>query len=322
MALSLQWKPFHFRLRRPLRTAKKVLEQRQGWLLRLEDPRIGLGWGEVSPLAPEGLRQCLPWLEALGTSPQRVALEQVISDGPLAVGFALGAALAELDGLVGANSGMDWLPAPVSAQLLPVGRPVIAALECALADGFNRCQPFTLKWKVAAADDGLERRLLLRILEMLPEGAKLRLDANGGWDRRTAQAWVQMLLNTPALQWLEQPLQDQDLQGLRALNQQLPVALDESLGSTPELRQGWLGWQVRRPLVDGDPRPLLQELMHGAPQRMISTAFETGIGARWVHHLAALQFKGPTPAAPGLAPGWCGDEPLFSSDPEEVWAVA
>ncbi|MFL0768874.1 MAG: o-succinylbenzoate synthase [Prochlorococcus sp.] len=326
MALSMHWKPFGFRLRRPLQTSKTLLEQRQGWLLRLEDPSTGLGWGEVSPLDPEGLPHCLAWLEALGSAPQRADLEQVISQGPAPVGFALGAALAELDGLVGEKSRLGWLPAPASAKLLPAGEPVLDALECALegalADGFPVSQPLTLKWKVAAAADGLERRLLLRILEMLPETAQLRLDANGGWDRSQAQAWVQLLLNVPALQWLEQPLQNQDLQGLRALSRQLPVALDESLCSTPELRQSWLGWQVRRPLVDGDPRPLLQELTHGAPQRMISTAFETGIGARWIHHLAALQVRGPTPAAPGLAPGWCGDGPLFSSDPAEVWEAA
>ena len=38
----------------------------------------------------------------------------------------------------------------------------------------------TLKWKVAAAADGLERRLLERLLDWLPADARLRLDANGG----------------------------------------------------------------------------------------------------------------------------------------------
>ena len=73
------------------------------------------------------------------------------------------------------------------------------------------------------------------------------------------------------------------------------------------------------PAVDGDPRPLLRDLQEGVPQRMVSTAFETGIGRRWLHHLAALQIQGPTPAAPGLAPGWCPAGPLFSDDPQVVW---
>ena len=60
----------------------------------------------------------------------------------------------------------------------------------------------------------------------------------------------------------------------------------------------------------------------GLPQRMLSTAFETGIGRRWLEHLAGLQAQGPTPTAPGLAPGWTPSGPLFSTDPEQVWAAA
>jgi O-succinylbenzoate synthase len=85
------------------------------------------------------------------------------------------------------------------------------------------------------------------------------------------------------------------------------------------LREQWLGWQVRRPTVDGDPRPLLRAFQDGMAYRMVSTAFETGIGRRWLHHLAALQWVGPTPAAPGLAPGWCPAGALFSNDPAMVW---
>ena len=55
---------------------------------------------------------------------------------------------------------------------------------------------------------------------------------------------------------------------------------------------------------------------------MLSTGFETGIGRRWLHHLAALQAEGPTPAAPGLAPGWQAVGELASADPERVWQAA
>ena len=55
---------------------------------------------------------------------------------------------------------------------------------------------------------------------------------------------------------------------------------------------------------------------------MLSTAMETGIGRRWLHHLAALQWRGPTPTAPGLAPDWQPVGPLWSDDPAEVWRAA
>jgi O-succinylbenzoate synthase len=75
-------------------------------------------------------------------------------------------------------------------------------------------------------------------------------------------------------------------------------------------------------MMEGDPRILLKELEEGVGLRVLSTTFETGIGLRWIHHLAALQQKGPTPTAPGLAPGWCPDGPLFNSDPKSVWEAA
>ena len=159
-------------------------------------------------------------------------------------------------------------------------------------------------------------------MQRLPSTARLRLDANGGWDRTTALAWMRSLVGDARFAWLEQPLAPEDRDGLESLAQQGPVALDESLNHDPRLRQTWAGWQVRRPAVDGDPRPLLRDLQEGVSHRMVSTAFETGIGRRWLHHLAALQLQGPTPAAPGLAPGSCPAGPLFSDDPQVVWEAA
>ena len=109
----------------------------------------------------------------------------------------------------------------------------------------------------------------------------------------------------------------------RSLAVRLPLALDESLPLlTPAQRAAWPGWLVRRPLQEGDPRPLLAALQTGAARQMISTAFETGIGRRWVEHLAALQADGPTAVAPGLAPGWRPDGALFAADPAQVWQAA
>ncbi len=180
----------------------------------------------------------------------------------------------------------------------------------------------TFKWKVAAGLDPEERAVLEQLLARLPHGSRLRLDANGGWDRATAQAWAERLASDPRLEWLEQPLAPADLEGLTALAALVPVALDESLRLDPGLRELWPGWQVRRPSLEGDPRPLLQALTTGTPRLMLSTAFETGIGRRFLAHLAALQQDGPTPTAPGLAPGWRPAGALFDNDPELVWAAA
>jgi O-succinylbenzoate synthase len=319
--LALETRPFSFQLPRPLQTSSGRLEAKRGWLLRLQGPDGSIGWGEAAPLEPTETPDVAAALAALGPAVERSDLERRLPALPPALAFALGAALAESDGIVGVAADGGWLAAPPPAWLLPAGEAMLAALDV-LLQGAAAAAPLTVKWKVAAAADGLERRWLERLLERLPADGRLRLDANGGWDRATAAAWAERLAREPRLEWLEQPLAADDQEGLDQLALGIPVALDESLRLQPELRNHWGGWQVRRPSQDGDPRPLLGQLRRGVPRLMLSTGFETGIGARWTAHLAALQGRGPTPVAPGLAPDWSPAGPLFDHNPQRVWAAA
>lgn len=327
--LRLAWRPYRFTLPQALLTAQGTLVERRGWLLRLEAESGALGWGEAALLPPESPEpEVLTMaLAALPRILDRPSLERRLSALPLPLQAALGLALAELDGLGGESSG-GWRPAPTSAVLLPAGAAMPEALEQALAKGERRgaalgIEPsLTFKWKVSASDPALEWSLLQALLERLPASARLRLDANGGWDRPTAWRWAERLAGDRRLEWLEQPLDPVDLEGLRALVDRLPVALDQSFRSDSTRMDDWPGWIVRRPLLEGDPRPLLQALVQGRSRWMVSTAFETGIGWRLVAHLAALQLRGPTPCAPGLAPGWRPTGGLFSGDPARVWQAA
>ncbi len=315
--LQLCWRPYRFALPQPLVTSQGAWRERSGWLLQLQGPDGALGWGEAAALPGQEalLEQAL---EQLPQSLARPDLEARLPSLPAPLACAVGLALAECDGL-GSPANGGWKPAPPSAALLPAGAAALEALKPLLeASG-----PLTLKWKVATRGDAEERRLLEQLLALLPADGRLRLDANGGWDRVTAGAWADRLQAEPRLEWLEQPLAPGDGPGLAALAARLPVALDESLRhSPPPALEHWHGWQVRRPLLEGDPRPLLAALEAGAPRLMLSTAFETGIGRRLVAHLAALQAEGPTPTAPGLAPGWQPAGPLFAADPWRVWGAA
>jgi len=323
--LELAWRPFAFRLPRQLVTAHGALAQKRGWLLRLQGADGRLGWGEAAPLEPQdpqGHGACAAAIAALGPRLERRVLEQALPELPGPLAFALGLALAELDGL-GSPAQGGWLDAPPSAELLPAGAAALMALDALLQKRppSQGTPPFTVKWKVAAGADAEERAVLEQLLARLPAGWKLRLDANGGWDRPTAFSWAERLAGDPRLNWLEQPLSVADPEGLQRLAALVPVALDESLMADPALAQRWSGWQVRRPASEGDPRPLLAALQAGTPNLGLSTAFETGIGRRLLAHLAALQAQGPTPTAPGLAPGWRPQGELFAADPEQVWAA-
>lgn len=322
--LQLHWRPYRFALPRRLITSRGALLERSGWLLRLQAPDGSLGWGEAAaPLLVDPPPALAAAVAALPPALARPVLEREIPSLPEPLACALGMALAELDGCGAATEG-GWRQAPRSAWLLPAGETVLSELDQLLGgEAAQSDAPFTFKWKVAALPDSIERELLEALLRRLPAAAQLRLDANGGWDVATAHRWVDRLLEEPRLQWLEQPLAPQELGALEQLASRIPVALDESVPHLqPQQRAVWPGWLVRRPLQEADPRPLLKELQAGLPRQMISTSFETGIGRRFVEHLAALQAQGPTPAAPGFAPGWRPDGALFASDPERVWEAA
>jgi O-succinylbenzoate synthase len=322
--LQLSWRPYRFVLPRSLITSRGALVERSGWLLRLEASDGALGWGEAAaPLFGQASPSLTSTLLALPSVLTRDALEHKLPQLPAALACALGMALAELDGC-GASAQGGWLQAPESAWLLPAGELALVELDRVVAELRGRAaQPLTLKWKVAAAADHEERSVLELLLQRLPGSAQLRLDANGGWDVATAHRWADRLVVEPRLQWLEQPLAPAAWSELERLAVRVPVALDESLPYLlPQQLAAWSGWLVRRPLQEGDPRPLLQQLKSGLPRQMVSTAFETGIGRRFVEHLAALQVYGPTPVAPGFAPGWQPDAELFAAAPERVWEAA
>ncbi len=322
MQINLVFKPFSFKLLRPIQTSKGILKKKKGWLLRLQNNSGKLGWGEISPLSELEFRKCEKILGHFENYYSRKSLEDNLSLKlwPGSLRFGIGAALAEMDDLISENSFQEWLKVSSSAILLPNDESLLLqTIDSNLKDHQKFKQNLTFKWKVTTKSNKKELALLKRILSKLPPNAKLRIDANGGWSRNQANEWANHLHGENRLEWLEQPLEVHDLNGLHKLAKKIPVALDESLLHDSSLRKTWGGWQIRRPLIEGDPRQLLKELAKNNSFKAISTSFETGIGRRWVEHIAALQQISNTPTQPGLAPNWCSNSQLFSNKPQVVW---
>ncbi|WP_320663393.1 o-succinylbenzoate synthase [Prochlorococcus sp. MIT 1223] len=319
MNLSLQIKPFAFSLKRPLQTAQGILANKEGWLLKVTNSSGKCGWGEVSPIDSQEIKQCKTILDSISKCADRDVLEESITKGPGALGFGLGSALADLDEAMRSGPAQCWLPPPQSAILLRSGKSFLKDLESYLEHSYKRKEVLTFKLKVAIKPNDIERTMISKVLERLPMNYRLRLDANSGWDRCQALEWANYFLNDVRLEWIEQPLHTDDIKGLMDLAKIIPIALDESLIKYPALRKNWKSWQIRHPTLEGDPRVLLKSLQDGKTNIAISTAFETGIGRRWVNHLAAIQQTTQTPTAPGLAPGWLPSSNLFSHNPKIVW---
>ena len=323
MKLLIDTKPFSFRFTQKLITARGVFHKKTGMLIKLKDSKGKCGWGEVSPFDSIELNECKQILNQIGKECTKNLLESNLSKFPSSLAFGLGASLSELDNLNDNKMNFERLVTPEPSYLLPTNSDPIDSLIKFIKKSTSTKSSYSIKWKVSNQQNIFnEKKMLKDILDLLPKNFKLRIDPNGSWSRQKAKEWVDELKNETRLEWIEQPLPAQDIEGLYALADQIPIALDESLVEFPYLRKAWKSWQIRRPALDGDPRALLKEINQESNYIVISTAFETGIGRRWINYLAAMQAKGTHPSAPGLAPGWRPQGELFSNNPKSVWEAA
>ena len=323
MKLIINIKPFSFQLTRKLITSQGIIHNKIGFLLQIKDSDGNCGWGEVSPIEKNELKECIESLNFIGRITTKDSIENYLYELPGALAFGLGASLADLENLTIRDLDFEGFDITESSYLLPTDIDPLESIIKYLERSNKEKSSRTIKWKVSNQENNFnEEKTLQKILNILPKNFKLRIDPNGGWSRQKAQEWSSELKNETRLQWIEQPLPSKDIEGLFSLANQIPIALDESLIEFPYLRKIWKSWQIRRPALDGDPRLLLKELEKEDSRTVISTAFETGIGRRWINHLAARQVKGEKPCAPGLAPGWCPKGPLFNNNPKLVWEAA
>tara|TARA_B100000965_G_scaffold119782_1_gene98820 strand:- start:2041 stop:3012 length:972 start_codon:yes stop_codon:yes gene_type:complete len=323
MKLIINTKPFSFQLKRKLVTSKGIIHKKTGLLLQIVDSDGNYGWGEVSPIEANALKKCIEILDTIGKTTTKDLIEKYIFELPGPLAFGLGSSLADLDSRTNNKLDLKMLDIKESSYLLPTDidplESIIEYIDLSKKEKNSR----TIKWKVSNQENNFkEEKILQKILNILPASFKLRIDPNGGWSREKAEEWSQELKKEPRLEWIEQPLPAKDIEGLFSLANQVPIALDESLVEFPFLHKVWKSWQIRRPALEGDPRLLLQEINKGENRIVISTAFETGIGSRWINHLAAMQLKGRHACSPGLAPGWCPNGPLFNNKPKSVWEAA
>jgi O-succinylbenzoate synthase len=298
-----------------VRTAHGPWVEREGVLVRAErvvGGRSVVGWGEVAPIpwfgsetvveAEAALAGLEGRAENLGDALARVPDHCASTQAGLAA--ALGTSSEDMgEGERGAEAGsesvspraerVEFLPV---AGLLPAGRAVLAAVGPRLELGFR-----VFKWKVGVLPAPDEWALLDDLLGLLPEGARLRLDANGAWDRRTAERWLERASERP-IEYVEQPCFAEASRGagevrkvediLRGLAADYPVklALDESVNGAREverwLAEGWGGVWILKPALLGAPCSILDKLAKAGADVVFGSALETAAGARSALRLA------------------------------------
>lgn len=293
MRCRFEFRRYRLPFRSPVRTAHGLWTEREGLLVRVELAGGSAGLGEAAPIPAFGTetvdeieaacREIGEWVETgrLASVPPRLGCLR----------NAIAAAQSEAGSTFDPSSpappageeGSKTRPYLGLAALLPAGRAALAQIAPRAELGFR-----VFKWKVGVGDLADELALLDDVCAALPNGAKLRLDANGAWDRRKAQRWLERCAERP-VEFVEQPVAA-DARGaadlLLGLAQDFPtpIALDESLVNEDDVERwlgaGWPGVFVLKPSLLGDVAGTVARLEKARAPVVFSSALETGVGAR------------------------------------------
>ena len=318
MNLIFKKKSYCFNLSTKVENSKTSYLTKSGWIIKLKNNDKKIGFGEVAPLLKEDLTKCEEQLNMIPEYLGVLNLSEQINIFHPCIQSAINSALAEINGKIIFKENYFFDEIDKTAILLNPNN-VISDLNEIKKSQSNIGKSVTIKWKVALKNNNEEEAILEEILSQIGNNINLRIDANGSWGREMANRWADILKDNKNIDWLEQPLSVDDIDGLKELNKKIPIALDESLLKFPTLIDEWKGWQIRRPSQEKNPDKLLRDLENKKALISISTSFETGIGRRWLYHLSSLQLQGPTPKVPGLAMNKFPNSFLFLNQAQKIW---
>jgi O-succinylbenzoate synthase len=206
--IAADWLPYRLPFKRPWQTARGLLTERAGALLRLQSAEGLIGWGDAAPLPEFGISE----------QAAREFAEEC----------------AQLD-LAAQRAGVNlatWLsgePAPARVTVNAVSGSIFSlapdTIASSIADGFK-----LLKLKVGQQPVADEIRQLEILSRALPAGIRWRLDANAAWSFEDARTFIFAIRNLP-VEGLEEPLREPSHQALRDLQRlaPFPLAIDESV---------------------------------------------------------------------------------------------
>jgi o-succinylbenzoate synthase len=286
---ALEIRPYRLKLLRPLRTARGVVERREGFAIFAHDGPL-VGRGEAAPLdGTESLAECYEQLQratldSLPTTPAaRHAVEEALFD---LSAQRLGVPLARL---LDARAASE---VAVSALLSADSMADLAReAQRAVADGYR-----TVKLKVGLADD-FARAAVVR--DAVGAGVKLRIDANGAWKRGEALERLHELAPLD-IELCEQPTAD--LAGLET--SPVKIAADELVPRDADAALQRAQVIVLKPMLLGGLLPALRlgrKALERGKQVIVTTALDGAIARAGAAHLAAA-LRQSDPAA-GLATG-------------------
>ncbi|WP_372617195.1 mandelate racemase/muconate lactonizing enzyme family protein [Falsiroseomonas sp.] len=299
-------------MRTPMRLASEVITHAETLLVRARGADGEEGWGEAASaptMTGEVLpgmvavveRHLAPTLAAAGTEPPVRALMRMARSIRGNTGAKAAAEIAVLD-LLARRAGLPFaallgtkLRNEAPALLMIGGGGPAAALEAARAGWDAGYRHF--KMKVGLAEPAEDAEAVQALRAALGPGAHLSADANMAWTVPQALDFVRRLA-AGQLDYLEQPVADDDLGGMAAVQAAaaFPLCLDEGLHGMEDIARMAAGGAARgvglKAIKLGGALAVLQAdaccAALGMAQTLACKISESSVGAAATAQLACL----------------------------------
>jgi o-succinylbenzoate synthase len=315
---GVRWAPYRIPFKTPYETSHGVATHRCGYIVRVSSEEGVEGYGDAAldPSAPEAgsaaiethlrdlgsqvLRRAVSLDEAMepfvhGDEPMRAAncgIETALADA--GTRWA-GVSLAAMFSGVPQEAGRISAAVPVNATIAQ--QRIEAAAAAALAAGASGFACVKLKVGMeSSAEAEIERVKTVR--EVIGDGVKLRLDANGAWDETTAITMIQRL-EPFDIELVEQPVPPVELAALGRVRSAVTtrIAADEAVFDFASAQRALdhADILVLKPMRLGGPtvaRYVAQYANAAGLDAFVTTTIDTGIGTAM-----ALQVAASLPAA-------------------------
>jgi len=295
--LTITYTPYNLQLKIPLHTSKKIITNREGFVIKLEDSNGLFGIGDVCPFPEFGsesftdVEECLPDIrlrlridkrnleesifECLTSYSKFPALRHGLEQAILSLlcrkekTVLTDLLKINLKKKINVNAVIGFMDADKSAS----------TAEEYVKNGYK-----TIKIKVGRENFEDDYSIIKLIRHKVGSKIKLRIDANGIWNLNDAIANLKKIddLN---IEYAEQPVNTiEDYVELKN-NCSVPLAADESVRSIKDAKQiidsNSISYIILKPMMIGGLLPTLEIINYAEENNVtpvVTTSFESAIG--------------------------------------------